>query len=135
MYKYPSYNQQKTTFEVFFIFLIIKFLQNVCILNIKGRKNMEMFGLSVFEICGYIAGICTAICFLPQTIQTIKTQNVTGLSLASYIIYAMGMLNWIIYGAYLNSVQMIVFNAPALLFSLIIVCEIVYDRYYKKDSK
>ena len=35
----------------------------------------------LFEGLGYLAGICTAIVFLPQTIQTIKNKNVTGLSL------------------------------------------------------
>lgn len=90
---------------------------------------MEIFGLPLQEIIGYIAGICTAVCFLPQTIQTIKTQDVQGLSLLSYAIYALGLLSWIVYGAYLNSPQMMIFNTPALIFALIIIGEIVYNRY------
>ena len=49
---------------------------------------MEFIG----EILGYLAGICTAIVFLPQTIQTIKTKNVEGMSLITYIIYCIGMV-------------------------------------------
>lgn len=94
-----------------------------------------LFGIPLQEISGYIAGICTAVCFLPQTVQTIRTQNVGGLSLLSYIIYAMGMLNWIIYGAYLDSLQMMIFNTPAFILALIIVGEIVYNRYINKDKQ
>lgn len=96
--------------------------------EIEERK-MEIFGLPLQEIIGYVAGICTAICFLPQTIQTIKTQDVNGLSLLSYAIYALGLLSWIVYGAYLNSPQMMIFNSPALIFALIIIGEIIYNRY------
>ena len=95
---------------------------------------MEIFGLPLPEIIGYVAGICTAISFLPQTIQTIKTQNVVGLSLTSYLIYAVGLLSWIIYGAYLNSLQMMIFNTPAFIFALIIIGEIIYNRYVIKDK-
>jgi len=96
---------------------------------------MTIFGLPIQEIIGYIAGICTAICFLPQTIQTIKTQKVAGLSLLSYVIYATGIFSWIVYGAYLNSLQMMIFNTPAFVFALIIIGEIIYNRYCKKENK
>ena len=90
---------------------------------------MEIFGLPLQEIIGYVAGMCTAVCFLPQTVKTIKTQDVNGLTLLSYVIYALGLLSWIVYGAYLNSLQMMIFNTPALIFALIIIGEIVYNRY------
>lgn len=84
------------------------------------------------DVLGYIAGICTAICFLPQTISTIRSHNVDGLSLLSYIIYALGMLCWILYGLHLSALPMIIFNSPALLFALIIIWQIVC---YKGKSK
>ena len=96
---------------------------------------MEIFGLPLQEIIGYVAGICTAISFLPQTIRTIKTRDVSGLSLLIYVIYAVGLLSWIIYGAYLNSLQMMIFNTPAFIFALIIIGEIVCNRYGAKESK
>ena len=63
------------------------------------------------EILGYVAGICTAIVFLPQSIRTLKTKDVKGLALSTYIIYNIGMLCWILYGIYLHSAQMIIFNS------------------------
>ncbi len=77
------------------------------------------------EFLGYLAGICTAIVFLPQTIQTIRSKNVDGLSLFTYIIYIIGMVSWILYGVYLHSVQMMLFNGISLFFALIIVCMII----------
>jgi len=71
----------------------------------------------VAETLGYLGGICVAVCFLPQTLQTIRTKNVQDLSLLSYIIYCTGVVSWILYGAYLHSVQMVLFNAISLCFS------------------
>lgn len=83
------------------------------------------------EFLGYLAGICTAIVFLPQTIQTIKNKNVSGLSLETYIIYCIGMISWILYGIYLSSLQMIVFNAISLFFGGIILYMIIKSKYSK----
>ena len=84
------------------------------------------------EFLGYLAGVCTAIVFLPQTIQTIKSKNVEGLSLFTYLIYIVGMLSWIVYGIYLHSIQMILFNSISLFFALIIVYMIVKCKTKKK---
>ena len=80
------------------------------------------------EFLGYLAGICTAIVFLPQTIQTIKSRNVEGLSLTTYIIYCTGMLSWILYGVYLKSIQMMIFNAISLFFAAIVLYLIVTNN-------
>lgn len=80
------------------------------------------------EIVGYVAGICIATCFLPQTLQTIKSKNVKDLSLISYIIYCIGMICWVIYGIYLNSLQMIIFNLVSLYFAATILFMIIKYR-------
>jgi len=80
------------------------------------------------ELLGYIAGICTAIAFLPQSIQTIRSKNVSGLSLSTYIIYCIGVLSWIVYGMYLHSIPMIVFNAISLFFAFLILLMIVKNK-------
>lgn len=80
------------------------------------------------ELLGYIAGICTAIVFLPQSIQTIKTKDVSGLSLGTYLIYCVGMLSWIAYGVYLKSIQMMLFNTISLLFAAIILYIIIKQK-------
>ena len=85
---------------------------------------MGIFG----EIIGYVAGICTAIVFLPQSVRTIKTKDTSGLSLESYVIYCIGMVSWILYGIYLHSLQMILFNSVSLFFAAIILYIILRQR-------
>lgn len=80
------------------------------------------------EFLGYLAGICTAIVFLPQSIETVKTKNVQGLSVSTYIIYTIGMISWILYGVYLHSIQMMIFNSISLVFALIILYMIVRKK-------
>lgn len=69
------------------------------------------------EIIGYVAGICTAVCFLPQSVKTIVSKNVRDLSFWSYLLYCLGIFLWFVYGFYIGSVQMIVFNAISLVFA------------------
>lgn len=97
---------------------------------IKGYR-MNIIG----ELLGYIAGVCTAICFLPQTIKTIRSKNVNGLSFASYIIYCTGILSWILYGFYLSSIQMIIFNAISLVFAGTILYMIVKNWAKRNNNK
>ena len=94
----------------------------------RARCIMGFIG----EFLGYLAGICTAIAFLPQTIQTIKTKNVEGMSLFTYVIYCTGVVSWILYGVYLSSIQMILFNAISLFFALIILYMIIVHKTKKK---
>lgn len=89
---------------------------------------MELIG----EFLGYLAGICTAIVFLPQSLQTIKTRDTTSLSKMTYIVYCVGMVSWILYGIYLHSIQMILFNAISLFFALIILYIIFQNKANKK---
>lgn len=62
----------------------------------------------IAETIGYVGGLCTAFCFMPQTLKTIRTKDVQSLSLVSYILYCIGILSWVLYGFYVHSVQMVV---------------------------
>ncbi len=80
------------------------------------------------EFFGYVAGICTAVVFLPQAIKTIRSQDVKSLSFLSYLIYCIGMISWICYGIYLHSVQMIIFNSLSLIFTAPILYLIIRNK-------
>ncbi|MDR1694856.1 MAG: SemiSWEET transporter [Lactobacillaceae bacterium] len=86
----------------------------------------------LFEFIGYLAGICTAVCFMPQTIKTLRTRDVKSLSLTSYIIYNLGIFSWTLYGLHLKSVQMVLFNSISLIFSLSILYMII--KYKNKKA-
>ena len=83
------------------------------------------------ETFGYLAGLSTAFCFLPQTIQTVRTRNVQGLSATSYFIYVLGMVFWTTYGIYMNSIPMMVFNGISFVFAITILYTILTQRKRK----
>ncbi len=87
------------------------------------------------ELFGYVSGICTTMAFLPQAIKSIVTKNVSGLSLSMYIIYCMGLVFWILYGVYLNSFQIILFNSITLIFNSIILYMIITTKKHHKKEK
>ena len=84
------------------------------------------------ELFGYLAGISTAIFFLPQSIKTIRTKDVKGLSVVTYCIYSFGIICWTIYGVYLKSVPMMLFNSISGIFAFSILYTIIQQRGKKK---
>lgn len=82
----------------------------------------------VGEFFGYACGACTTIAFLPQAIKSITTKNVSGLSLSMYIIYCIGLIFWVLYGVYLRSFQIILFNSITLMFNSIILYMIIVNK-------
>ncbi|MDY6407750.1 MAG: SemiSWEET transporter [Pseudomonadota bacterium] len=85
------------------------------------------------EFFGYMAGILTAICFLPQTIKTLRTRDVKGLSLVSYFIYTVGILCWVIYGFFIRSIPMILFNGISVIFAGSIFLTILKEGKNEKN--
>ncbi|MBO7559766.1 MAG: SemiSWEET transporter [Alphaproteobacteria bacterium] len=85
------------------------------------------------EFFGYASGVCTTMAFLPQAIKSIITKNVSGLSLSMYIIYCIGLVFWILYGVYLGSFQIMLFNTITLIFNgIILYMIIIAQKHHKK---
>ncbi len=84
----------------------------------------------LFEGIGYLGGLALSVSFIPQAWKTFKTKDVAGLSLGMYSIYNLGVLCWIIYGFYLRSVQMVLFNSICICFSFPVLLMVI--KYGKK---
>ncbi|MBQ7409325.1 MAG: SemiSWEET transporter [Alphaproteobacteria bacterium] len=84
------------------------------------------------EIIGCICCTCTTIAFLPQAIKSIKTKDVSGLSLTMYLIYCTGLVFWILYGIYLKSIQMVISDTITLSFSSVVLYMILKLHRKKK---
>jgi len=67
------------------------------------------------EIIGLIAAALTTAAFLPQVYQTWKTKNVASLSLPMLGMFFVGVLLWLIYGSYINSLAIILANAVTMV--------------------
>lgn len=73
------------------------------------------------EIIGLIAGGCTTFSFVPQILKMWKSKSVKDISLGMYSIFATGVVLWIIYGIYIHSLPLIIWNIVTLLFVLVIL--------------
>ena len=63
------------------------------------------------EWLGYAAATLTTLSFVPQAVKTIRSRDTHGISLAMYVVFAIGIGFWFGYGIVLGSWPMIASNA------------------------
>ncbi len=73
------------------------------------------------ESLGMLAGILTTTSFLPQVVQLARTRSVADVSTLMYSIYCSGLLLWVVYGIYLESMPILLSNSITLLLALAIL--------------
>lgn len=73
------------------------------------------------EFLGFLSCFCLSVSFLPQTIKIIKTKDVQGISILSYLVYNIGIIGMVLYGVYLKSFQIVFFNTISEIFAFIIL--------------
>jgi MtN3 and saliva related transmembrane protein len=73
------------------------------------------------EIIGLVAAVLTTSSFIPQVIKTKKTKSVENLSLSMYLTMFTGVVLWLIYGLYINSVAVILANAVTAVLTLMLL--------------
>ena len=79
------------------------------------------------EWVGYLAAILTTGSFVPQALMTIRSRNTSGISLAMYVIFTIGVASWLAYGIAIQSWPMILANSVTLgLAATILVFKIRY---------
>ena len=73
------------------------------------------------DLIGLFAALCTTSSFVPQALQTIRTQNTASISLSMYVIFATGTLCWAFYGYQIHSISVLLANAITEILVLIIL--------------
>ncbi len=63
------------------------------------------------DILGLVATCFTTSSFVPQVWRTWKTRDVSGISLASYLVITVGLALWLIYGWVRGDLPLIVANS------------------------
>jgi MtN3 and saliva related transmembrane protein len=82
-----------------------------------------------WTVLGLVAGLMTTIGFVPQIIKGYRSKSMRDVSLIMPILLAVGMLFWFIYGIWLDSLPLVIWNAIALILNLIIIVLILrYNR-------
>lgn len=80
-----------------------------------------MFHFEPIEIIGFIAAILTTSAFIPQVYRAWKTKNVEAISLTMFIAMFIGVILWLVYGIFINSLSMVIANTITALLSLVII--------------
>ena len=82
---------------------------------------------------GLLAGFLTTIGFVPQIIKGYRSKSMGDLSLFMPILIGVGMLIWLLYGIWLDSLPLILWNAIALTLNMVIIVLILkYGRDHKR---
>ena len=68
----------------------------------------------IVNLVGGAAATLTTICWLPQAIKILRTQNTKAISLLTYSVFAAGLALWLAYGVLLGSWPIIGSNVVTL---------------------
>jgi MtN3 and saliva related transmembrane protein len=68
----------------------------------------------IVNLVGAAAATLTTLCWLPQAIKILRTQNTRAISLLTYSVFAIGLALWLCYGILLGSWPIIGSNVVTL---------------------
>jgi|TARA_B100001059_G_scaffold141547_1_gene141565 MtN3 and saliva related transmembrane protein len=89
-----------------------------------------LFNINNFEILGLVAATLTTYAFLPQVYKTWKTKDVSAFSLSTFSLFFIGILFWLVYGIYMESLSMILANSITLISSFTLL--VLIFKYRKR---
>ena len=75
----------------------------------------------LIDMIGYVAACLTTASFVPQAWHTFRTKDVSGISLAMYSAFTLGVALWLLYGLAKGSWPMILANGITLALALLIL--------------
>ena len=81
-------------------------------------------GLRLPEYLGYIGGVLTTFCYIPQIIRVFRLKSAKEISLLFTIMLLVGVVIWLFYGILLSLGPVILWNSIAL----VIVAALLYAK-------
>ena len=85
--------------------------------------------MSLADTLGFLAAALTTGSFVPQALLTLRTRDVSGISLGMYAAFTLGVALWLAYGVALGQWPIVVANAVTLaLAATILTAKIVVER-------
>jgi MtN3 and saliva related transmembrane protein len=85
--------------------------------------------MSLQDTIGYLAATLTTASFVPQAALTLRTRDVSGISLGMYSAFTVGVALWLVYGLLLGQWPIVVANGVTLVLSLVILgVKLIEDR-------
>lgn len=77
--------------------------------------------MTLIDIIGLSAGSLTTVSFVPQVIKTWRSKSADDISTGMFAIFSVGLVLWLIYGIYLQSLPIIISNIVTLVLTAIIL--------------
>jgi MtN3 and saliva related transmembrane protein len=88
------------------------------------------------NLLGYLAATLTTASFIPQAVLTLRTRDVSGISLSMYSAFTVGVALWLVYGWRLGEWPIIVANAVTLaVAATILATKIVVERRQRRQNR
>ena len=92
--------------------------------------------MTLQDILGYCAAALTTGSFVPQAMLTLRTRDVSGISVGMYSAFTAGVALWLDYGVVLREWPIVVANAVTLLLAAtILTVKIVEERRIQKRNE
>jgi MtN3 and saliva related transmembrane protein len=66
--------------------------------------------MTFIDALGYVAATLTTTSFVPQAWHTFRTRDVSGISLAMYSVFTLGIVLWLVYGLFLEAWPIVIAN-------------------------
>ena len=86
-----------------------------------GRIRDGVHAMWGITTLGLAAGFCTSFALLPQVIKTWRTRSTGDISLGMFLVMALGLALWLIYGLIIGDAPLIAANTVTLLFAVVIL--------------
>jgi len=81
------------------------------------------------DLLGLVAAALTTLSFVPQALKSLRTRDLTGISLGMYSAFTLGVALWLVYGILVQAMPVIVANAVTLpLCGIILVLKLLEGR-------
>ena len=68
-------------------------------------------------VIGFVAGMCSAYSFVPQVRKVLREGDTEAISLRMYMVTVTAFTLWIVYGWFIASVPIVIFNIVSLALS------------------
>jgi len=80
-----------------------------------------MLSIPLTDLLGYTAATLTTLAFVPQVRHTLRTRDVSGISLGMYSAFTLGIALWLIYGVVIGSWPLVAANLITLVLAACIL--------------
>lgn len=92
--------------------------------------------MTLLDWLGYGAAMLTTASFVPQAALTLRTRDVSGISLGMYLAFTLGVALWLAYGIALDKWPIILANGITLaLAATILAIKLIEERRLRRAAK